>query len=137
MKIPLTPLTSTCLMRKIRDFKFSVKQYWYYYPGRHAGGLYLTNSHRVPTFVTEHEETRLKTQFPIVYNAHIIMVKSAFYFVLKSILYKRQQRKKIFKIMQVFFVNLFSSAVFIFHFCKNLIFVSKAWFSHAQSHLLN
>ena len=34
-------------------------------------------------YVTEYEETRLKTQFPIVYNAHI-KVKYVFYFLLKS-----------------------------------------------------
>ena len=56
------------------------------------------------TYVTEHEETRLKTQFPVVYNAHI-KVKSVFYFVLKSIwLIKRQKRTK---------KNLQDNAVFV------------------------
>ena len=73
--------------------------------------------------MTEHEKTRLMTQFPIVYNAHI-KVKSVFYFVLKSILLSDKKEKTILKIMQGFLVNK-KSAVFIFQFCKNLIFVSK------------
>ena len=48
---------------------------------------------RLFTNVTEHEETRLKTHFPIVYNAHI-KVKSVFYFVLKSILLSDKKEKK-------------------------------------------
>ena len=52
--------------------------------------------------VTEHEETRLKTQFAIVYNAHI-KVKYVFYFLLKSNLLSPKQ---IVKIMQFFvFLN--------------------------------